>query len=52
MAFRLTDASSSLWPPDRKVMPKQEEHECLAVLAKLANVCNSTRQYCVHPAYQ
>lgn len=24
MAFRLMEASSSLWPPDRKVMPLQE----------------------------
>lgn len=25
MAFRLMEASSSLWPPDRKVMPAEEE---------------------------
>ncbi len=31
MAFRLMEASSSLWPPDRKVMPVQEEHESLAL---------------------
>lgn len=30
MAFRLMEASSSLWPPDRKVMPIREEHGSLA----------------------
>lgn len=32
MAFRLTEASSSLWPPDKNVMPVQvqEERESLA----------------------
>lgn len=30
MAFRLMEASSSLWPPDRKVTPAEEKHKSLA----------------------
>lgn len=29
MAFRLTEASSSLWPPDRKQMPERQEAKYL-----------------------
>lgn len=64
MAFRLIEASSSLWPPDRKVMPVQEEHESLAmhfcrhVSEYRTELCLQSLQmcacqeYCAHPAHQ
>ncbi len=34
MAFRLTEASSSLWPPDRKQMPAKMQKAALYLFAE------------------
>lgn len=34
MALRLMDASSSLWPPDRKVIPTQQGLKCSEVAVR------------------
>jgi hypothetical protein len=47
MALRLADASSSLWPPDRKLMPVASRHAAdfdyrNSVFARAARVSGKT----------